>query len=310
MNETAPGIGLLSGQSAVRTMELDDLRVTYAVDGAMGLHPDVFFPHLTAAYWTGQPDALNGQGQIAMSVGGLLVERGDRRLLIDAGLGAQRGQNPLGTVNSGALPDTLGALGCDLAAIDTVAFTHLHGDHTGWAFTQNPDGTYHKTFPAARYLVAEAEWAPHGGGRSVSLPATSPAAVLEQLAATRTLVGDDEEVFPGVRTVVTPGHSPGHTSYVITSSGGKRLIALGDAFHIPAQIGHPDWPSLPDIDSDAVLTARARLIQELEQPGTVGFACHFGDQAFGRVTRSEAGVPGWDPVPATALMPAPRDLGG
>jgi glyoxylase-like metal-dependent hydrolase (beta-lactamase superfamily II) len=306
MNAEAQGTGLLGEQSAVRTMDLDDVRLTYAVDGAMGLIPQVFFPHLPAGYWTGHRDALSAQGQIAMSVGGLLVERDGRRLLIDAGLGVQRGQNPLGTVNSGALPDTLAALGCDLAAIEAVAFTHLHVDHTGWAFTKHQDGTYSKTFPAARYLVAAAEWAPYGRGES--LPAAAPAAVLEQLAATRTLVADGEEVFPGVRTVVTPGHSPGHTSYIITSSTGKRLIALGDAFHIPVQLGHPEWPSMPDIDADAVLAARGKLIQELEQPDTLGFACHFGDQAFGRVTRTGIGVPDWEPVPATAIMPAPRLL--
>jgi hypothetical protein len=44
--------------------------------------------------------------------------------------------------------------GYDVAAIDTVAFTHLDGDHTGWAFSQEQDGTYRKTFPAARYLIA------------------------------------------------------------------------------------------------------------------------------------------------------------
>jgi glyoxylase-like metal-dependent hydrolase (beta-lactamase superfamily II) len=307
MNE-APGTGQLCEQSAVRTMNLDDIQLTYAVDGAMGLNPQVFFPYLAAGYWAGHPDALTVHGQIAMSVGGLLVERGGRRLLIDAGLGAQRGQTPLGTVNSGALPDTLAALGCDPAAIDTVAFTHLHADHTGWAFTQNQDGTYRKTFPTARYLVAETEWAPYGRGES--LPVAAPAAVLEQLAATRTLAGDGEEIFPGVRTVVTPGHSPGHTSYIITSSAGKRLIALGDAFHIPAQLGHPEWPSLPDIDGDAVLAARRKLMQELEQPDTLGFACHFGDQAFGRLTRTQTGLSGWEPVPATAILPAPRQLDG
>jgi glyoxylase-like metal-dependent hydrolase (beta-lactamase superfamily II) len=101
-----------------------------------------------------------------MSVGGLLVERDGRRLLIDAGLGAHTAQNPLGTINSGALPDTLAALGCDPAAIDTVAFAHLHADHTGWAFAQDGDGSYRKTFPAARYLVAETEWAPYGSWTS------------------------------------------------------------------------------------------------------------------------------------------------
>jgi len=185
----APGTGQLCEQSAVRTMNLDDIQLTYAVDGAMGLNPQVFFPHLPAEYWAGHPGTLTEHGQIAMSVGGLLVERGGRRLLIDAGLGAQRGQTPLGTVNSGALPQT-----------------------------------------------------------------------------------------------------------------------LGDAFHIPAQLGHPEWPSLPDIDGNAVLAARRTLTQELERPDTLGFACHFGDQAFGRLTRTRTGLPGWEPVLVTPLMPAPRQL--
>jgi len=183
----------------------------------------------------------------------------------------------------------------------------LHADHTGWAFTQNRDGTYRKTFPAARYLVAGAEWGPYGRGEN--LPAAAPAAILEQFAATRTLVDDGEEIFPGVRTLLTAGHSPGHTCYVITSSTGKALLALGDAFHIPAQLGHPEWPSMPDLDGNAVLTARRKLIGELERPDTFGFACHFGDQAFGRLTRTRTGLHGWEPVPAAAIMPAPRQLG-
>jgi glyoxylase-like metal-dependent hydrolase (beta-lactamase superfamily II) len=139
-------------------------------------------------------------------------------------------------------------------------------------------------------------------------PGAAPAAALQQLAATRTLVDPGEEIFPGVRTMVTPGHSPGHTSYIITSGTGARLIAFGDAFHIPAQLAHPEWPSMPDIDAQAVLAARAQLTRELQQPGTLGFACHFGDQVFGRLTQTQTSPRAWEPVPATVLMPAPRQL--
>jgi hypothetical protein len=65
---------------------------------------------------------------------------------------------------------------------------------------------------------------------------------------------------------------------------------------------------MPDIDGQAVLAARAQLTRELQQPGTLGFACHFGDQAFGRLTRTQTGPHAWEPVPATVLMPAPRQL--
>ncbi|HEX3960690.1 MAG TPA: MBL fold metallo-hydrolase [Trebonia sp.] len=306
MHDPSPQTGQLSDQSAVRVLTVDDVRLTYVVDGAMGLKPEAFFPDLPAGYWAAHPGTLDERGRVAMSVGGLLVERDGRTLLIDAGLGTITGDDPFGLVNSGSLLDTLAALGRDRAGIEAVAFTHLHIDHTGWAFVPAEDGTYRRVFPGARYLVAAAEWAPHGRGESV--PAAPPAAVIEQFGAAHTPVGDGEEVFPGVRAVVTPGHSPGHTSYVITSASGARLIALGDAFHVPAQLAHPEWPSAPDVDGDAVVAARHRLLAELEQPGTLGFAFHFGDQAFGRIERTQDGSPGWVPVPAAAVMAAPRQL--
>jgi glyoxylase-like metal-dependent hydrolase (beta-lactamase superfamily II) len=119
------------------------------------------------------------------------------------------------------------------------------------------------------------------------------------------LVGDDDEILPGVRAVITPGHSPGHTSYVITSSAGRRLVAFGDVFHIPEQLAHCEWLSAVDTDGDGVREARGRLLAELSQPNTVGFGCHFGDQAFGEVTIDESGRPVWQPVLTTLLSPSP-----
>jgi glyoxylase-like metal-dependent hydrolase (beta-lactamase superfamily II) len=301
-------MGALNEQSAVRSLELGDVRLTYVVDGAMGMRPDGFFPGIPAEYWTEQPGALDEYGLVAMSAGGLLVERDGRRCLIDAGLGPVRGPvavagEPIGVADCGALPATLAALGLAPADIEALAFTHLHVDHTGWAFTPDDSGVPRRFFPAARYLVAEQEWAPHARGELVpGAPARS--ALIEPLAGAHTALSDGEEVFPGVRALVTPGHSPGHTSFVI-STGAERVIAFGDVFHVPGQVAHPDWPSLPDVDHEGVLAARTRLVAELEHPGTIGFACHFGDQAFGRVVR-DGGLLRWEPVPAKALLPAPR----
>jgi glyoxylase-like metal-dependent hydrolase (beta-lactamase superfamily II) len=306
-----PQTGLVNEQSAVRSLNLGDTRLTYVVDGAMGLSPERFFPDVPAAYWPSHPEALDARGLVAMSAGGLAVERDGRVMLIDVGLGSFTGDVSVGAIsvgsaNCGALPEVLDALGRSPADIDTVAFTHLHVDHTGWAFVRDGNGAWKKFFPAARYLVAADEWAPHGRGELI--PGAPPrVAVIEPLGGDKTLINDGEEIFPGVRALVTPGHSPGHTSYVISSAVG-RLIVFGDAFHIPAQLAHPDWASKPDVDGMAVLAARQRLIVELEQPGTLGFSYHFGDQAFGRVVRDEEWLPAWEPVPAVPLLPAPRQL--
>jgi glyoxylase-like metal-dependent hydrolase (beta-lactamase superfamily II) len=304
--------GLLNEQSAVRSIQLGDVRLTYVVDGAMGLTPGGFFPDVPTAYWASHADVLDAQGRVAMPAGGLLVERDGRALLIDAGLGDVNtamsiGGVSIGTANCGALPDTLAALGRSPADIEGVAFTHLHTDHTGWACVPDGGGGYRKFFPDARYLLAAEELAPHRRGDLVP-GAPSRSAVIEPLESVHSQIADGEQIFPGVRAVVTPGHSPGHTSYVISTSA-SRLIAFGDAFHIPAQLAHPDWPSKPDVDGVAVMAARKRLVAELTEPDTLGFAFHFGDQAFGRVVRDEQGLPGWQPVPAVALLPTPRLLG-
>jgi glyoxylase-like metal-dependent hydrolase (beta-lactamase superfamily II) len=86
---------------------------------------------------------------------------------------------------------------------------------------------------------------PQAYGHGENGPGATPAAILEQLAATRTLVDPGEEIFPGIRAMVTPGHTPGHTAYIITSGTRTRLIAVGDAFHIPGQVTHPEWLSWP-----------------------------------------------------------------
>lgn len=84
---------------------------------------------------------------------------------------------------------------------------------------------------------------------------------------------------------------------------GERVIVFGDVFHTPVQLERPEWPSRPDVDRSGVVSARERIAAELTEPGTVGFAFHFGDQAFGRPVGTD-----WVPVRAPALLPAPRTV--
>jgi glyoxylase-like metal-dependent hydrolase (beta-lactamase superfamily II) len=298
-------LGLLSDQSAVRRLELGELRLTYVVDGAMVMDPAGFFPAVPGEYWREHPDLVDAAGRIAMSAGGLLVEQEGRKLMIDAGLGRYVGplgvgEKPFGSADCGSMPAVLVDLGVDPAEVEAVAYTHLHVDHVGWAFN---DGV--KFFPNARYLVAVEEWAPHEHG--IAVPGVLVDYTVVPMRGKHELIREGEEVWPGVHAIVTPGHTPGHASFIV-ESGGERIIAFGDVFHAPVQITHPEWGSAPDIDADSVLAARQRLVGELSRPGTLGFGVHFGDQAFGRVVRDEAGAAVWEPVPAEFVLPTPRLL--
>ncbi|MDN0193488.1 MBL fold metallo-hydrolase [Streptomyces sp. S.PNR 29] len=299
-------IGALNDQSAVRTLTLGDTRLTYIVDGAMELDPEGFLPAVPAAYWRQHPEALTRSGRVAASAGGLLVERGGRRLLIDAGLGGNALPAALGVSRAGALLRTLRELRVPPESIDTVAFTHLHTDHTGLGFVAG-DREPRKAFPRARYLVAGAEWEPFWR-REVEVGAPSWDGFMVPMSRVLRRFDDGAEVWPGVTALVTPGHSPGHTTYVISASGGRRILVFGDAFHTPAQLTRPEWPSGPDVDVDAVLRARRTLLNRLLMPRTHAFAFHFGDQAFGRVVREDTGAVRWQPAPARKRLPAPFRL--
>jgi glyoxylase-like metal-dependent hydrolase (beta-lactamase superfamily II) len=297
---TPPTIGRPSDPAAVRSLAFDDVTVTYVVDGVLTMRPETFFPETPRAAWA---ELCTPAGDLLMSAGGLLVRIAGTTVLIDAGVGTVTTSFTFGSVDCGSLLEVCGSLGVRPGDVDVLAFTHLHFDHAGWAFTDDA-----KTFPSARYVLAAQEWAPYAAGQPHGGAAT-PQHVISQLASGRTdfeVFGDGDEIVPGVRALLTPGHTPGHTSYVITSTAGRRLIAFGDAFHSSMQVTHPDWMSIADSDPAAVTSARHRLLDRLREPFSLGFGCHFGDQPFGRVTTSAAGEATWEPVASVVLAPPPR----
>lgn len=298
--------GSIAAQASVRRWQLDDLTFTYVVDGAMWLAARAFLRAIPQAYWDAHPDELGPDGYVAMSTGGLLVESPDVTMLIDAGMGQVVAESPLGRNDCGEFLNILAGLGVERDAIDVCALTHLHVDHAGWTFTHDEGGSRQPSFPRAKYAMAEAEWVPLLRGEH-PLGTSDREAVLDPLREhpNLTLISDGDEVAPGVRALVTPGHSAGHTSYVITSAAGNRLIAFGDAFHVPAQLGHPEWGSAPDVMPALVPAARARLLDELCRPDTFAFAIHFGDQPFGQVVR-DADTARWHPVPTDVVSGPPR----
>jgi glyoxylase-like metal-dependent hydrolase (beta-lactamase superfamily II) len=299
MNPTAT-IGQPGDPAAVRSLTFDDVVATYVVDGVLTMRPETFFPATPRQGWD---HLCNPAGELVMSAGGLLVQRAGTTVLIDAGVGMVSSSFTFGGVDCGSMLEVLDSLGVRPEAIDVLAITHLHFDHAGWAFANGA-----RTFPNARYAFSAKEWAPHAAGRLNEGEAV-PRHVISQLSsgsADFELFGDGDEIVPGVHALITPGHTPGHTSYVITSQTGRRLVAFGDAFHSSAQVAHPDWLSIADSDRAGVTASRRRLLDLMSEPDTIGFGCHFGDQPFGRVAVDTAGQVTWEPIESAVLAPPPR----
>ncbi|MFC4512784.1 MBL fold metallo-hydrolase [Streptomyces ehimensis] len=283
--------------SGIRSLQLGDIKVTYVPDGVVQLSARGWLPTSTEEEWAAHSAYLDDSGHFVAGMGGLLVEHGDRALLIDAGFGPQSfpaGEGgPIGAISGGGLLDSLAEIGRAPAGIEAVAVTHLHIDHIGWLYQPAP-GTEELPFAHADHLVSEEERTnrhlleAHGITKETT-------AILEPRIRT---VADGEEIFPGVRVALSQGHTAGHASYVI-SGGGRRLIAFGDAMHTPVQVSHPEWSAVVDHDAERSATHRRRLVEELAEPGTIGFGIHFADVPFGRARRDGAGSPAvWEPVDA------------
>jgi glyoxylase-like metal-dependent hydrolase (beta-lactamase superfamily II) len=260
-----------------------DIRLTYLPDGETRLSPTAFFPASTEEGWKLHPEWLDGDGLLLASLGGLLVETGDRKVLIDTGFGPRHAEFPgFGPFDGGKLLQSLKEHGLEPGQIDTVVFTHLHLDHVNAAVRRDGED-WALAFPKARFLVRDNEWH-HWVGKN------DPAGMYEETElAIRDhvdLCDADTAVAPGVTLVSTPGHTPGHTSVVI-ASGTDRAIVLGDVLHCPVQLEEEEWGCVFDVDPDLARQTRDTLLAELEGSNTIAAGGHFSDFTFGRCMRGE-----------------------
>jgi glyoxylase-like metal-dependent hydrolase (beta-lactamase superfamily II) len=115
--------------------------------------------------WRLHPEWLDEEGRPVASIGGLLVESGDRKVLVDTGFGPRRAEFPgFGPFDGGQLLPSLAQAGVEPTQIDTVVYTHLHLDQVN-ASAWREDDTWVLTFPTARFMVREPEWS-HWSGKN------------------------------------------------------------------------------------------------------------------------------------------------
>jgi glyoxylase-like metal-dependent hydrolase (beta-lactamase superfamily II) len=267
------------------------VQVHYRVD------PAAFFRGLDtigldADAWYWQPPYLD-DGRIVIDIGGFAVQTPHSTILVDAGMGNGKDRpNPHMRDRGDPWLDTLAHSGFPPESIDTVIFTHLHGDHVG--YTTRHDGIrWVPTFPRARHLVAAAEFefwtsaaADHdlrrlGDYISDSVLPLHDAGVLD-------LVDADMRVCDEVRLVAAPGHTPGNVCVEVASQG-RRGVFAGDMVHHAIQLALPDLNTDYCVDQPAAATARRKLLDDLADSDDLLFPAHFPGAVPGRIRTDRDG---------------------
>ena len=68
-----------------------------------------------------------------------------------------------------------------------------------------------------------------------------------------------KEVAPGVTTLATPGHTPGHTSFIVASGSGKMVVQADVTGNPALNLRNPGWHSPADMDGAQAEATRRKL---------------------------------------------------
>jgi glyoxylase-like metal-dependent hydrolase (beta-lactamase superfamily II) len=233
----------------------------------------------------------------------IVVNTGGKLAVIDTGNGEAAYSASKG--NNGQFQTNLAAAGIDAGTVDTVIISHYHGDHiNGLLKVDNllafPNAEILVPGPEHKYWMDDGEMSrattPRLQGAFKNVRRVMDGEVLKRL---RTYEWD-REVVPGVTAVGTPGHTPGHTSYIVSSGAGKVYVQ-SDLTNAPFLfVRNPGWHLFFDQDPVQAEAIRRKVYDMLvaERMPVQGF--HYPFPALANVERTATGyrevpVP-WNPT--------------
>jgi glyoxylase-like metal-dependent hydrolase (beta-lactamase superfamily II) len=222
---------------------------------------------------------------VVLNIGGklVLVDTGQG----EAGFNASKGMN-------GQLMTNLAAAGLNPGMIDTVIISHYHGDHVNGLLKADNS----LAFPNAEILVPAAEhkyWMDDGEmsrapkGRVEGLFKNNRRVFSgEMLKRVRTYEWD-KEVVHGITAVGTPGHSPGHTSLLVSSGSGKVFVQ-GDVTHVPYLFArNPGWHAFYDQDAVMAEATRRKIYDMLASEKMMVQGFHYPFPAHAYIEKTATG---------------------
>lgn len=240
-------------------------------------------------------DSSNG---VQTSINGFLIHTNKHLILIDAGAASCFGDT------AGQIENNLKAAGYTLEQVDTVLLTHLHPDH---ACGVTKEGK--RVFPNATLYVPQAEagyWlskkseeqAPEAAKGTFKM---AQQAVAPYQAANKFKTFTDRLPVNEVQLMASPGHTPGHMSYLVTSKGNSLLI-WGDIVHSHAvQFTRPEVAIEYDSNSEQAVASRKKILAYAAKNKLWVAGAHLPFPGLGHVRANDKGYT-WVPVEYSPIL--------
>ncbi|CAB3770950.1 beta-lactamase [Burkholderia sp. MSh2] len=260
-----------------------DFTITAISDGYLDASLDVL-ANIDPSDASNLQRAAGQQPPTAVHINCYVVRGAGRTVLIDGGAGGFRQWG-------GRLGANLALAGIDPAAIDTILLTHAHPDHVGGLVS----GAGQVAFPNAELVVHRREiafWQDDGNLSRASERARGNFMMARRVFDAyrdRLRLFDDGQVLPGIRALPLPGHTDGHTGYVVESRD-QGLLVWGDVVHFPhIQIQRPEVSIAFDHDASLAVATRSRILDRVSSDGLLIAGMHLGELGFARIERIDGG---------------------
>ena len=237
------------------------------------------------------PDELNKMmsdqflptNNVVLDQNALVINTGDKLAVFETGMSSVKRNDAMGR-----LVANIKASGIDPNDVDAVIPTHAHIDHIGGIMAA--DGS--RNFPNAQIYISQADLEFWTDDKRLGTPAEGSAlAARKNLIPNRDRIAfykDGQEVIPGVQAMLTPGHTVGHTSFVV-SSGGKSLFLVGDLTHHVILIEKPQMEVAFDTDPKQGVTTRIKAMDMLAAQRMPALVYHLPFPGIGHLAKQGDG---------------------
>ena len=193
--------------------------------------------------------------QINLSMRCLLVVDGDRRILIDNGIGDKQSEKFFSHYNlngEDSLEQSLALHGFKPADITDMFLTHLHFDHCGGSVKYNSDRSgFELAFPNATYWISRPQWdwAMNANRRESASFLKENIKPIEE-SGKLMLFDKEGEIFPGFEVRFFNGHTVGQSIPLIHYKG-RTVVFAADMLPTMA---HLPLPYVMSYDTQPLIT--------------------------------------------------------
>lgn len=288
---TAPVVASYAAAPMVKTQApgyyrtfVGDFEITTLSDGTVALPVDKLLKTDPKAV----KKALTAHDQnlpLETSVNGFLVNTGAKLVLIDTGAGSLFGPT------LGKLVTNLKAAGYTPEQVDEIYITHMHPDHVGGLSVNGQ-----RVFPNA---IVRADQKDADYWLSADNLAKAPEDAKGFFQGAQAMLkpyvdagkfksfSGDTDLVPGIRAVVTYGHTPGHSVYEVSSKG-QRMVMLGDLIHVAAvQFDQPRVAIAFDTDTKNAVKQRTATFNAISKSGAEAAGAHLAFPGLGHIHREK-----------------------